>query len=184
MSFADDLNLVLEDRPTGQNPLDAAIGILHELGSAKQQIVDLQDRLDSIKKQMSGNLALGIRRNHPSLNVSVNPDGCQVGYKSKNLLFNPDIERGVWSVTSEDPRFIGKFKSVFGRNTALSPNLDSLVSAITDYFTGHYKSLSEDIIGTGAVILEGKRVSLRDITKYGYQPKQVLQTRLARRQAG
>ena len=181
MSFADQLSLILEERPLQRNPLDAAAEILHQLDIANQQIVDLQHRLNSIKQRMNGDLALGVRRNHPGLNVAISPKGCKIGYRSKSLLFDPDVAKGVWIVTGEDPRFVGRFKKQFGRSTVLLPDINNIVSAVTDYFTGHYKSLGEDIIGTGVILIEGKKVSLCELTKYGiFQPTRKLQTRLAR----
>jgi hypothetical protein len=182
MPFADQLTLVLEERPVGPSPLDTASEIVRELEIAKQQIVNLQHKLASVKRRMNGDLALGVRRNHPGLNVSVDPEGCKIGYKSKSLTFDPDIEKGVWIINGEDPRFMGRFKRQFGRNTVLLPDIGDLVSAITDYFTGHYKSLGEDILGTGVVLLEGRQVSLRELTTYGrFEPTKKLATRLARR---
>jgi hypothetical protein len=182
MSFADQLTVVLEDRPPTQSPLEAATEIIHSMDSLKQQFIDLQHRLGSIKQRMNADLALGVRRNHPGLNVSVDPTGCKVGYRSKSLNFDPDIEKGVWIVAGEDPRFMGRFKRQFGRSTVLLPDIAPLVSAITDYFTGHYKSLGEDIVGNGVVLIEGKRASLRELVGYGdFQPAKKLNTRLARR---
>ena len=109
------------------------------------------------------------------------PEGCKIGYKSKSLLFDPDVTKGIWIVTGEDPRFTGRFQRQFGRNTVLLPDIGDLVSAITTYFTGHYKSLGEDIVGTGVVLLEGRRASLREVAGYGeFQPTRKLRTRLAR----
>lgn len=182
MSFADQLSLILEERPLQRNPLDAATEILHQLDIANQQIVDLQHRLNSIKQRMNGDLALGVRRNHPGLNVAISPKGCKIGYRSKSLLFDPDVAKGVWVVTGEDPRFLGRFQRQFGRNTVLLPDIGNLVSAVTEYFTGHYKSLGEDIVGTGVVLIEGRKSSLRELTRYGeFQPTRKLKTRLARR---
>lgn len=182
MQFADQLSLVLEDRPPTQSPLDAAADILRSLDSVKQQLIDLRHRLDSIKQRMNADLAIGIRRNHPGLNVAVDLAGCKVGYRSKSLNFDPDVEKGVWIVTGEDPRFLGRFKRQYGRSTVLLPDIGNLVSAITDYFTGHYKSLGEDIVGTGVVLIEGKRASLHELAGYGeFQPVKKLNTRLARR---
>ena len=181
MSFADQLSLILEERPLQQSPLDSAIEILHQLEVTNQRVVDLQHRLNSVKQRMNGNLALGIRRNNPGLNVAISLKGCKIGYRSKSLLLEPDVAKGVWVVTGEDPRFVGRFKRQFSRNTILLPDINNIVSAITDYFTGHYKSLGEDILGTGVILIEGKKVSLCELTEYGaFQPTRKLQTRLAR----
>ena len=77
---------------------------------------------------------------------------------------------------------MGRFKRRFGRNTVLLPDIAPLVSAIVNYFTEHYKSLGEDIVGNGVVLIERKRVSLRELVSYGeFQPAKKLKTRLARR---
>jgi len=182
MSFADQLSLVLEDRPPSHSPLDAAMEIVQSIDLLKQRLVDFRHKLEAIKQRMNADLALGVRRNHPGLNVAVEPTGCRVGYRSKSLHFDPDVEKGIWVVNGDDPRFVGRFKKLHGRSTVLLPDIGDLVSAITDYFTGHYKSLGEDIIGTGVVLIEGKRASLRELVGYGeFQPVRKLNTRLARR---
>jgi hypothetical protein len=182
MDFGDQLSIVLEERPRTQNPLDAASGILHSMDSLKQQLIDLQNKLGVIKQRMGADLALSVRRNHPGLNVAVDQNGCKVGYRSKNLCFDPDVEKGVWVVSSSDDGFLGRFKRQYDRNTVLSPEIGELVSAITDYFAGHFKSLGEDIVGVGVVLIEGKRSTLGELTGYGeFQPTKKLNTRLARR---
>jgi hypothetical protein len=181
MIFADQLSFILEERPPTQNPLDVASEVLRSMDSLKQQLASLEHKLGSIRQRMNADLALGIRRNHPGLNIAVDSTGCKVGYRSKSIYFNPDIEKGIWTVTGDDPRFVGRFKRQYGKSTVLLPDIGDLVSAITDYFTGHYKSLGEDIIGTGVVLIEGKCASLRELARYSqFQPVKKLNTRLAR----
>ena len=182
MSFGNQLSLVLEERPQTQSPLDAASEILSSMDSLKQQLIDLQHKLGVIKQRMGADLALSVRRHHPGLNVAVDQNGCKVGYRSKSLYFDPDVEKGVWAVNSSDERFSGRFNRQYGKSTVLSPDIGNLESAITDYFSGHYKSLGEDIVGDGVVLIEGRRASLGELTSYGeFQPTKKLNTRLARR---
>lgn len=183
MSFADQLNLILEESQE-QNPLVAAMEIVQKLDAAKQQILDLQHQLSSVKQRMNGDLALGVRRQLPGLNVGVDPNGCKVGYRSKNLVFDPDVEKGIWMVSGDDDRFANRFHRTFGLQTRLVPDIGDMIEAIIHHFRDHYKSLGEEILGTGVVLVEGKKSTLSNLIYWRDKPllpKRKLNTRLARR---
>lgn len=180
MSFFDQLSLVLEE-PAGQNPLESAMEIVRKLDSVKQEVLDLQHQLGSLKQVMNGDLALGVRRHMPGLNVGVDPMGCKIGYRSKNLVFDPDIEKGIWIVTGDDDRFTKRFSKMFGPRTRLVPDIGDMVEAIVGHFGGHYKTLGEEIIGTGVVFVEGKRTTLAGLAQWRNTPvlpRKRLNTRL------
>jgi hypothetical protein len=167
MNFTDHLSFILEDSPSKcSKNLDDAYEIIRDIDRANQHIIMLQNRLRILKRKINGELAIQIRKHHPALNISVNPKQCKIGYKSKYLSFYPDIEKGVWQINGEDPKFINRFKKLYRRNTIISPEITDLVSSISDFFTNHYKSLGESIVGKGAIIIEGKSGDLQRLSEY------------------
>lgn len=162
MSFQDRLNLLLQDsKPTGN--LDNAYEVYRSIDKAKQNLLKMQHELNSIKKRINCELAVGVRKRHPALNVAVNRKGCKVGYKNKNMCFDPDMSKGIWVITGSDPNFINRFKRKNVKNTLLSQEYDNLADLISSFFINHYKSLGEEIKGSGAILLEDKSVHLTDM---------------------
>jgi hypothetical protein len=167
MAFTDHLSLILEDQsPRCHQHLENAHEILRAIDVANQQISILHNKLRNIKRKINGELAIGIRKRDPRLNVAVNPKQCKIGYKSKYLSFYPDIDKGLWLISSDDPKFASRFKKMYRMNTIISSDIDGLVSSIADYFFNHYRSLGEDMIGNGLIIVEGKTTNLSDLAKY------------------
>lgn len=167
MSFTDQLSFILEnDTSRCSQNLDDAYEILREIDRANQHIVILQNKLRILKRKINGDLAIKVRKKHPGLNIAVNPKMCKIGYKTKYLSFYPDIERGIWTISSDDNKFTNRFSKLYRRNMLITPELDDLVDSITDFFINHYKSLGEDIIGTGKIIIEERMSSLSDLAKY------------------
>jgi len=180
------LNILFEDEdPRGMDPYDVAREIKSKLDAARQEVDNLKNQLKIVTQRMNGDLALGIRRKHPALNVGVNHNGCKVGYKSKSLLLNPDVEKGIWSVGSPDSRFLGKFSKQFAPYTVLDTDIGNLIQSVLGHFTGHFKTLGEDIVGNGIILVEGKRVTLLELMKWRDNgvPHRPINSRLTRRQA-
>ena len=161
------LNLILEDQPIRQNPLDDAMALAHELDTAKQKVLDLQHQLSTHKHRLSGDLAISLRRTNPALSIGLDRNGCKVGYRTKHLLFVPDIEQGIWKVTSSNPRFLREFLNAHRRSTLLASDLTSLINAIVDYFTTHYRTIvGEDIVGTGFLMVDDRHASLSELVAW------------------
>lgn len=167
MEFSDTLDVILEESQNPWRPLQDAMELVRKLDMAKQYVADLQHQLLSMKNKINADLALHIRRKMPALNVGLDKNGsCKVGYKSKSLLFTPDIEKGIWSVQSSDHRFLNKFQKMRRRDLIIGSEITPLIEAVIAYFTGHYKSLGEDIVGVGIILVEGKIGTLSDLVKW------------------
>lgn len=167
MRFSDQLSFILEEQTTQCGGLlETATDIAHQIESTKQYLSDLKRQLAMVSRKVNANLATIIRRENPSLNVSVTAEGCKIGYKSKNLVFYPDVFRGIWTIDSHDEKFLNRFKRQHRRSTILEPDINSLSSAIIQYFTLYYKSLNEEIVGQGTTLVDGKSVSLRELVEY------------------
>lgn len=185
-SLSRNLSALFEDQAvTGSNPMDTAVAVSKELEAAQQRIKDLQHQLEMLQQELTGALALTVRRLNPGLNVGVNRDGCKIGYKTKHLLLMPDVKNGVWKAKSKDARFASNFTKLAGQALVMSNDLSLLAQASVAYFKRHYKTLGEDIGGTGLVVVENKMSSLIALAEWHRtrKPKPKLNSRLARQVA-
>lgn len=167
MEFSDTLDFILEESQNPWQPLQHAMELVRKLDIAKQMVSDLQHRLMSMKNKINAELALTIRRRMPALNVGLDKTGsCKVGYKTKNLVFSPDIEKGIWCVQSPDNRFLSRFQKGKRHDLVIGSEITPLIDAIVAYFTEHYKSLGEDIVGVGTILIEGRIGTLSDLVQW------------------
>lgn len=162
------LDIILEEGPPdgGWHPLHSAMDLARQLQDAQQAVIDLQHQLGNIKTRMAGDLALALRRAKPGLNIAVDKQGCRIGYKTKVLHFTPDVEQGLWKVTSPNHRFLREFLKAHRRATLMSENLSELIEAIVAYFTAYYRTLGEEVEGTGILMIEEKRATLLDLASW------------------
>lgn len=175
------LDIILEDYPpdAASHPYTSANELVSQLRDARQQVLDIEHRLSSIKNRMSSDLALSIRKLQPGLNVAVDKNGCKVGYKTKILTFNPDVESGMWRAISPNRRFLREFLNSHRRATLMVSDTSILASSIVSYFSTYYRTLHEDITGTGVLLVEDKRASLTELVHWGkpLKPRLVRGTR-------
>jgi hypothetical protein len=161
------LDILFEEQdPRGDNPVDKARELRNQLAAAQQEVANLESQLKIVMQRLNGDLALGIRRQHPALNVGVCGDGCKVGYKTKQFMINPDVEKGVWTVASPDNRFLNKYTKNYAPHTLLNPQLDEFIKSIMLHFSNHFKTLGEEVIGTGIIIVEGKKSTLLELARW------------------
>jgi hypothetical protein len=168
------LDIILEDEPVvaAGHPLDSAITLVHELHTARQRILDIQHELEKIKHRLSADLALAIRRAKPSLSISLDRQGCKIGYKTKHLQFIPDVEQEMWRVVSPNRRFLREFLNKHRRVTFLATDVSPLVQAIISYFDSYYRTLGEDCSGTGILLIENRRATLLELASSRDGPQQ------------
>lgn len=177
------LDIILEEEsPPEYNATASANEIAKQLEIAQRKVIELQNKLSIAHNKMCAELALDVRRKMPGLNVSVDRGNCKIGYRMKHLVLRPDSRSGIWKIKSSDDRFAKRFMKYYGTNTAISPSLDSLVDAIITYFKEHYKSLGEDIIGTGVILIEGRKSSITNLVVWheSQTTKRRLNSRLSR----
>lgn len=166
-SFSSALNILLEEEHDSSEAMQQALHIHRKIEATRQSINDLYHRLNSLKNKINAELAVSIKKAMPALNVGIDKNGyCKIGYKTKHIVLNPDIEGRSWVVTSSDPRFSNKFVKLHRRTLMISVNLDSLLQAITNYFKDYYKSLGESVVGDGAIIIEGKISTFTDLVNW------------------
>jgi hypothetical protein len=161
------LDIILEDSPPdASHPFVSAHQLVEQLRDARQNVLDLEHKLNTIKNRMSADLALSIRRAQPGLSVALDKNGCKVGYKTKLLQFIPDIESGIWKVISPNRRFLREFLNQHRRVTLMMPDMTQLVTSIVSYFAAYYRTLQEDIIGNGQLLIDDRRGTLVELVEW------------------
>lgn len=158
------LDVLLEDN-TADDPLQSALDLTAKLEEARRNVNDLEKQLMYAVDRMCGNLAMKVRQSKPALSVSLGNGGCKVGYRSKHLMFKPDLAKRTWQVDSHDPSFARRYARSFA-----SPMLDQDVvevsKCIADFFSRHYRSLGEDIVGDGKATINGIVVEDSDLEQF------------------
>lgn len=181
------IDIIFEDVDLpSHNSVSMASDIVKQLEVTQQRVYELQNQLVIAQNKMCGELALNLRRRMPGLNVAVGRDGCKIGYRSKHLVLQPDVKRGIWNVKSGDGSFARRFLSRHSSKTIITPDFENLINALVRHFTEHYKSLGEDIIGTGVILIEGKRGTLVGLSQWyrQQQPPKRINSRLVKRAEG
>lgn len=166
MNFTDTLGIILEDESQAASKMKHASELVQRLDLAKQLVVNIKHKLMTLRNQINAELAMQIRRTMPALHVGLDHGMCKVGYKTKSLLLTPDLERGIWNVKSPDYKFASKFQKSNMRDLLIGQDTNALIQAIIMYFTEHFKTLGEDIIGNGTLLIEGKHSNLSDLVRY------------------
>lgn len=182
------LDVLFEEQdPRGANPVEKARDLRNRLSAARQEVENLENQLKIVTQRLNGDLALGIRRQHPALNVGVCGDGCKVGYKTKQFMINPDVEKGVWTVSSPDTRFLNQYTKNYAQHTLLDPQIEDFIRSIMLHFSNHFKTLGEEVEGTGIIIVEGKKSTLLDLARWRNERGGIdrpIMSRSVRRQLG
>lgn len=161
------LNILLsEDYFDNSFVSESPSSLLKKLESARQQVLDIEHKLSNVKKRMSGDLALILRKTEPGLNIAVEKDGCSVGYMSKCLNFSPDFEAGVWKVTSRNKRFMREFLNSYRKSTIISGDQNEICNNILSYYKSYFRSLNEEIVGTGILILESHKCTVSGLVSW------------------
>jgi hypothetical protein len=163
MSIMDQLDILLEETTSTWDDYTDPDELVDQLHKARLQVKDLEFKISSLKTKMSADLALALRRTNPALNVGLDRSGCKVGYKTKSITFEPDIENRKWNVKSTHPRFLGLFNRDYKDSLPLTADLGTLVDAINNHFTNYYKSIGESVSGTGLLLVEGRSANLSQI---------------------
>jgi hypothetical protein len=161
------LNLILEDQAPTENwgLLQDALDVHNELEQAKLNVQNLMHQLHRMRQKMCVDLAYRIRKFNPSYNVNVDKNGCKIGYRRKVLHFKPDIQRGMWIITSKDGSFASEFRRANKQLLLISPYISQLIQAIDAFFKAHYKTLHEEIVGEGTIIINEQMSTLADLIK-------------------
>jgi hypothetical protein len=161
------LNLIFEDSSSPMSHVgSSAYELVERLRNARQLVADIEHQLGTIKHRMCAELALGIRRAQPGIHVALDKNGCKIGYKTKMLLLNPDVENEIWTVTSKNRRFLHEFLKANRRHLLIGQDPTILINAIVSHFIAYFRTLHESIGGTGIILVEERRGTLVDIINW------------------
>jgi nucleotidyltransferase/DNA polymerase involved in DNA repair len=164
LNLASRLDVIFEE--VRESPVGDAVSLAAKIQRTKQQVLDLQHELEKVIRRMCSDLALSVRRREPAFNVSIDKNGCKIGYKTKCLLFTPNPEKELWEVTSANERFCREFIQTHRRSLILNPTLESLTEAIVNHFTAYFRTLGEEVCGTGIIMVDEKKATLGTLAEY------------------
>lgn len=167
-SISKTLNLLLAEDNAGESwdILTHALELGNQLEIAKATVQQLLFKLQRAKQKMCADLAYRIRRKNPSYNISVDRNLCKIGYKRKTLYFKPDLSRNMWIVSSKDEPFANAFKRNHKHALMITPDISNFINIIDNFFRNHYKTLQEDIVGEGLIIVGSRNSDLKGLLEY------------------
>lgn len=185
------LDLILETDTTSvaDDPYQNAQDIAIQLEEARRKVTELESKLMFAMNRIAGGIALGVRKDQPSLNVGVDNGCCRVGYKSHNMSIKPDLVKRVLVIKSPNPDLENSaIQSVAGatqtpgfdptpvpvppsphpndKHVSMSPDLGMVAKAIADMFTSHLTKMGESITGRGVIVLEGRNVGIGELATF------------------
>ena len=169
----DRLDVIFEDETT---TIDDGLysDIIDRLAAAREHVNQLERRLTHSSDRLCGGLAMGIRKLQPSLNVSLGRGFCRVVYKTKYLTFKPNLERKIWEVESNRPRFVSQFRRDYSHTTSLIGDLRPLATAIVSFFNAYYRSIGESVEGRGSILVSGQPVTISELAALVMQKNRLL----------
>lgn len=128
--------------PTQVNShVEAAQAANSALREAEAALDGLRQNLARSVEAINADLAVAVRNLLPKVSVNLADGKCNITYRSKSLVMRPDLDRGKWSVESNDA---GKtFSRQYMHYLKLSEEPAELAEAIGDYFVGQYLTLQD-----------------------------------------
>lgn len=108
----------------------------------EKRLHELRLKLQHCQEELNTALALELRKRIPGLNVSLNGGNCTINYRSRYLVCRPDVMAGAWKFEPNDEG--RRFSRGNGHLLGLTDDLSPLSSAIAEFFTQRYKTLSPD----------------------------------------
>lgn len=138
----EEFGIASPEKDTSQqaNDLIAIATQLQEtVGRLQRDLEDTQIQITNIVEQLNTNLGWEIRKRQPKLMTTHRNGKCVTGYRTKDLVMQPDLAKKLWSVG-------GPLGGSFLRQTptaALNLNSDvgSMADAVVNFFKQHYKSI-------------------------------------------
>lgn len=150
--------------PSEEDYVGAARAAQTALENATREVGRSKIELQKSIAKINGNLAMAVRLEVPGLNINLERDCCTVGYYARAITFRPNIQAGVWDTNSPSAKLLTSFLKL-KPPLALVHDASPLAVIIGRFFALHYRSLGEDIIGTGKIFIEGKLSGLPDLVK-------------------
>lgn len=150
----DELDAILSD----DNDYDyagLASAAISKLQEAEQAVAAAKQELRHLNKRIVSDLAVVIRRMQPALSVSIKSDECIIAYRTKFFKVTPNFNTGFWDVVSNNSRFGREFLQANKRSTFIDSDLSIMAKAIVDHFTAYYRTLNEELTGTGDLLVDG-----------------------------
>lgn len=158
------IDILLEDDQSNWDIYSQATELYNELENAKLYVQNLMHKLHGQRQKMCLDLSYRLRKKNPSFNISVDRNGCRIGYRKKSLTFRPDLAKSIWQVLSKDVGFANLFKRQYRSSLLISHDISDFVETIYGFFRDNYKTLQEDADKHGIILVGGVKHSLTEFS--------------------
>jgi len=162
-NLSETIDLLLEDDTPNWDVYSSAVDLYNQLEDAKFQVQNLLHKMHRARQKMCLDLSYRLRKRNPSFNISIDRNGCRIGYRKKSLTFRPDLSKGIWQVISKDDHFANLFKKLNKSALLISHDINNFVEIIFSFFRDQYKTLQEEAT-IGVIINEGQQISLSELS--------------------
>jgi hypothetical protein len=127
-----------QENAISKDLLSIASELLSQVSELKIKLTDTETQIEHLIEKLNAELGVAIRQRHPRLTVLHRNGECACGYRSKDLICRPDLQRKTWVIN-------GRLGHGFGRQhpnlLQLSSDVNPLADAIVDYFKHQYITL-------------------------------------------
>lgn len=139
MKISELLDAAMGDIKFSHEHSEKISGILAKVRDLRKDLAVAQSELSHAVDRMYAQLAMTTRKLQPELGVSLQKNGCVIGYRSRCLVCSADPHTGKWSWGDGD--FGRIFQKKYG-DCPIDSSLDDIAKNIVDFFGSHYKSLA------------------------------------------
>jgi hypothetical protein len=131
------------------NQVSSHVGAAQAANSALKEseaaLDGLRQNLARAIEAINADLAVAVRNLLPKVSVNLADGKVNIVYKSKSISMRPDLDRGKWSVESNEAGKI--FSRQYLQYLRLTEEPEELAEAVGDYFIGNYKTLQDTSFG-------------------------------------
>lgn len=121
-----------------QDLINLASELRDNISKWKVDIEDAELRINHILEELNSSLGREIRKIQPKMDIGLRNGACACGYRSRDVICKPDLDKGIWQVSG---RLGGPIRRGRPECLRLANDTSGLARAIVDTFKKHYRTL-------------------------------------------
>jgi hypothetical protein len=146
--FARKIDLMLEENlgiapPEPAKPTDLieiAMQLQETISKLQRDMNDTQIQITNIIEQLNASLGSEIRKRRPELWTTLKNGNCVAGYRTKQLVARPDLQKKSWMIDGPLSRHFVRHAPA--SSLELTSDVGPLADAVSNFFTEYYKSIN------------------------------------------
>lgn len=138
MTISESLDQALNDIKFSHEHSEKITELVAKVRDIKKTLSTTESELAHAVEGMYAQLAVAVRKIQPDLGVSMQKNGCTVGFRSRCIVCKADPHTGKWSFSSD---FGNMFTAKYG-GCPIDSSLDDIAKKLVDFFSSHFKSLA------------------------------------------